>query len=556
MAFLLIFTFAFINPITVSKTDAFAFAIPAMTPVMARIITGVLVSGGYVLHEVASPTLDVETSLNNISTFIYGVLDNVSKKALSVLSVDDDNTVEVPTSLYNDIINKANKLIVDTSACSLTLSFMTLKANAYPTINVPIYNNGMTSGEHLKLESGLLTYKQLDVTNCQPIFVYKGSGSSTNEWDENCIEYFFLDVFGNDYAVYEPETTSGNIYLTPDLSGYSISTSTEKVFYNSMYFYSNETENGLMFGAFNDGDFAYTSRLFYIDDSIQLNDYNIYTYLLYMEAGSVYPVIVVTNFFDRNSGAFKYQYVVRRSTPFTNSLTSCKPTSEPYTSDVIVSSDTDSIKPPITNAELSANVLTLPSELSQTIGLTSTDVNVDTATDTPGTDTGEGTGTNTGTTSLLQKIIDSIVALGDYILEGIKKIFMPDLDSIVALKEAIEEKFSIIGELKVMIDNLLDILKNDNPEPPNIIIPLSKAEGSINYGEDCIALDLSWYSRYKEAVDLFIIGFTYIFFIWRLYQRLPGIISGSDGINWSALSGNSEYSASGNIGFKPGGGKK
>ena len=67
-------------------------------------------------------------------------------------------------------------------------------------------------------------------------------------------------------------------------------------------------------------------------------------------------------------------------------------------------------------------------------------------------------------------------------------------------------------------------------EIPKIEIDLSKAEGQYNYGDKVLALDMSWYTRYKPAVDAIIVAFSYIGFVFLVIKRLPEIVSGSGAI--------------------------
>lgn len=48
-------------------------------------------------------------------------------------------------------------------------------------------------------------------------------------------------------------------------------------------------------------------------------------------------------------------------------------------------------------------------------------------------------------------------------------------------------------------------------------------EGELTY------IDMSWYKPFKPYGDLVITGFVYLFFLWRLFVHLPGIIHGSSG---------------------------
>lgn len=48
-----------------------------------------------------------------------------------------------------------------------------------------------------------------------------------------------------------------------------------------------------------------------------------------------------------------------------------------------------------------------------------------------------------------------------------------------------------------------------------------------NYGGEVEMLDLSWYTPYKETVDKLVGGFLWLFFMWKIFMKAPGIISGA-----------------------------
>ena len=67
-------------------------------------------------------------------------------------------------------------------------------------------------------------------------------------------------------------------------------------------------------------------------------------------------------------------------------------------------------------------------------------------------------------------------------------------------------------------------------EPPKIVIDLSLSESKYNWGASGYALDMSWYARYKPEVDSLLSAMMWLFFIWRVFVALPGIIDGTAGM--------------------------
>lgn len=67
-------------------------------------------------------------------------------------------------------------------------------------------------------------------------------------------------------------------------------------------------------------------------------------------------------------------------------------------------------------------------------------------------------------------------------------------------------------------------------EPPILYMDLGNAESKYNYGSRTVALDLSWFARYKPTTDRLISAVLWAFFIWRVFVLLPGIINGTGGM--------------------------
>lgn len=111
--------------------------------------------------------------------------------------------------------------------------------------------------------------------------------------------------------------------------------------------------------------------------------------------------------------------------------------------------------------------------------------------------------------------------LGDLL----KALFVPSEERITALSNTVTSKFSFIDSIKYAINSLKDIINNLG-NTPKISINL----GSTQYtSATTVYIDFSWYAPFKTYGDLIITGFAYIFFIWRLFVKLPGFISGTAG---------------------------
>ena len=65
---------------------------------------------------------------------------------------------------------------------------------------------------------------------------------------------------------------------------------------------------------------------------------------------------------------------------------------------------------------------------------------------------------------------------------------------------------------------------------PILKIPIGAETSKYNYGlGSYITIDISWYAPYKQFGDKIILAICWALFIWRLYIKLPGIISGAEG---------------------------
>lgn len=115
----------------------------------------------------------------------------------------------------------------------------------------------------------------------------------------------------------------------------------------------------------------------------------------------------------------------------------------------------------------------------------------------------------------------------DYIISGIRNIFVPDEDFLSDKVESIKSRFGIIDSISDTVEVLKDFFSTVAlGTPPKVEIHLENAEGGIDYGSIAYALDMSWYERYKATVDTVLSSMMWVFFVWRVFTRLPNIISG------------------------------
>lgn len=254
MAFLLIFTFTFINPLTVSKSYA---ALPAvvLSANAIKIIAGIVASSGLVITAgVALEETNYESAVEAFTYVIYRTLNGAEKLALGALSIVD-NIVEVPVSLYNAIVNRAKSLFQSTDFAQtliqqgISVKYANLTSNNYddPDLYLTIYNLSNN------LSSSFVTNREIDMREAEPFLVYDGSLSDVNElWQSEAVSINAMDFSNSDDPILNIDDTSKYKYLplTSDLSGYNIPYSSS-AYYNVMYLRQNisdqTTELGLVF---------------------------------------------------------------------------------------------------------------------------------------------------------------------------------------------------------------------------------------------------------------------------------------------------------------------
>lgn len=107
------------------------------------------------------------------------------------------------------------------------------------------------------------------------------------------------------------------------------------------------------------------------------------------------------------------------------------------------------------------------------------------------------------------------------------EIFVPQDDYLSDKVASIKSRFGIVDSVIGTIDVIKDFLDTVAlGAPPKVEVHLENAEGSVNYGDTAYALDMSWYDRYKPIVDVLLSSMIWVFFVWRVFVRLPNIING------------------------------
>lgn len=137
-----------------------------------------------------------------------------------------------------------------------------------------------------------------------------------------------------------------------------------------------------------------------------------------------------------------------------------------------------------------------------------------------------------GLQTSFQTLTDSISQIWDKavtaLLDGIKAIFVPSEDYMTAKVDVLRSKFPFIDSVISTGEFIRDSVSGASG-PPAIYVDLSLAS-SGNYGSQKVLLtDFGWYAQYKPKVDTILSAALWAFFGWRVFLKLPGIISGESG---------------------------
>lgn len=105
-------------------------------------------------------------------------------------------------------------------------------------------------------------------------------------------------------------------------------------------------------------------------------------------------------------------------------------------------------------------------------------------------------------------------------------LFVPSEERITALTNTVSDKFSFIESIKIAVNSLVDVINNVGNAPK---LTIDVKESKYTEAQSLTILNLSWYAPFKSYGDLIITGFVYAMYIWHLFIKLPGVISGTSG---------------------------
>ena len=397
MAFLLIFTFVFINPFTVSKSQAFAPAV-LLTPEVIKIVGGVVVSCGLgIAAGQALQEVDYEGAVQAISSSVWNLLETSEKIILTTLSIAD-NIVQIPVALYNSIVNKA-KSIYDNLEITTDFSSLTSSSVDYPSIDIPIYNISNSI-------NGYYNAKNYDLSSVKPVFVYDGSLSSetSNVFDSTSVTTNIFN-YSNEYYTLLPQYPYYDAYktLSPTIEQLGLKKNSYPILslgqlldknvqmIGFIYLYGTRYAITPLFNINTSNITAYPTK--------NINDYVSKVYFVYDTLNNVIKYII--DVYDLE-GNFVSQ-TIQDDTYQQLELLEPHITTTPQNYDISINSEIE-VAPTISANDGADIVLTLPAELSSTIGLTSSDVNVGSTDvpdnpdvpDTPNTETMDNINTNVG----------------------------------------------------------------------------------------------------------------------------------------------------------------
>ena len=155
-----------------------------------------------------------------------------------------------------------------------------------------------------------------------------------------------------------------------------------------------------------------------------------------------------------------------------------------------------------------------------------------------------------GITNLKDNVVTAVTGLGTFIIDGIKSLFLPEEGFFDEKLNYLCSRFSfaesIVSSVSSLVDTITKLSSSKGQTPPSIVMELEV------YGTTKLVtvIDMSWYAPYKRYGDAVISGMILLFFSWRVFVRLPGIIAGGEGLAdaiFSLGSGIPHYRVSGFI---------
>lgn len=108
----------------------------------------------------------------------------------------------------------------------------------------------------------------------------------------------------------------------------------------------------------------------------------------------------------------------------------------------------------------------------------------------------------------------------------LKRLFIPSQDSFSAIYNTFHEKLGFVDTIKEYGGEIKTRLLEMNSGKARSYPKLTYNFKSSFYTGTVTIFDCAWFINIKPYTDLIISGFCYLLFFWRLYKRLPAIVSG------------------------------
>ena len=136
------------------------------------------------------------------------------------------------------------------------------------------------------------------------------------------------------------------------------------------------------------------------------------------------------------------------------------------------------------------------------------------------------------TNGILGSIWDAITGIPDMILDGLSALFVPEDGFLTDKVDSLQESFAWYEDLVTFGTDLKSAFsQSTTAEAPVITLhsaSMVSAWSGYNYmNDDEVLLDLGDFAEYKSSIQTILSVLLWVFFLWRLFARLPDIISGS-----------------------------
>ena len=129
---------------------------------------------------------------------------------------------------------------------------------------------------------------------------------------------------------------------------------------------------------------------------------------------------------------------------------------------------------------------------------------------------------------------EDYLVLGNVISDSVNgvitDVFVPNEAATLEKVGEMQEYFKFTEDMEGIVAEFKKSVFGITPSPI-LKIPIGKPKSKkYNYGTGSyIIIDVSWYAEYKDFGDKIILAFAWVFFIWRMFVLLPGIINGTVG---------------------------